>query len=474
MIAFGIVLGILLVLGLVCLKNALSIPYIEPQPFVAEKPSKQARDYAEILSDMIQSETVSNAVLEDKSRFYDFHRKLEILFPELHEICEVKDFDGSLLYHWKGKEATDPILLMNHFDVVEASGEWTYPPFSGTITDDKVYGRGALDDKGPLFTMLQAVEECIREGYVPQHDIYIASSCTEEIGGDGSPKTAHYLKEQGIRFRFLVDEGGMVVDQPLAILKGTYAMVGVVEKGYGDLKFIARSSGGHASAPGKNTPLVRLGKFMKDVEDHYPFRIELSDAFKEMLRRFSPELPLAYRLVTANLWLFEPLIKYAIKHVPQLAAMTRTTVAFTTASGSEGYNVLPHVAYVTANVRYIPHQSNQESIAILSKIAAKYDVEVEVLKNDEPAPVVDFRKEPFELVETVIQTVYPDITVVPYIMTGGTDAKYYNDLTQDGIRFSPLHITTEQMSRIHGVDENVDIATLKTGVRFYKTLIRNI
>ena len=63
-----------------------------------------------------------------------------------------------------------------------------------------------------------------------------------------------------------LDEGGMILEEPIGGAKGTYAMIGVGEKGCADLKFIARSAGGHASTPGKNTPLVRLGQFMAEVE----------------------------------------------------------------------------------------------------------------------------------------------------------------------------------------------------------------
>ena len=74
------------------------------------------------------------------------------------------------------------------------------------------------------------------------------------------------LQQRGIRFAFVLDEGGMILPEPIGGAKGDFAMVGLGEKGCADLKFIARSGGGHASTPGKNTPLVRLGKFMAAAE----------------------------------------------------------------------------------------------------------------------------------------------------------------------------------------------------------------
>jgi len=474
LLILGIILGVIVVLFAICLFRALKAPSRKPYHFEAEVDMKLADEYAKKLSAMVQQETVSNADDQDLTKFYEFHKFLEMSFPNIHKVCEKHDFDGSLLFKWKGESAKDPILLMHHFDVVEATGAWTYPPFAGEIIDGKIYGRGTVDNKGPLFVMLQAIEESIMEGFVPAADIYLASSCTEEIGGKGAPLTVQYLKDQGIKLRMLLDEGGMVIDSPLPMLDGTFAMLGVVEKGYGDLKFIAKSTGGHASAPGKNTPLVRLGKFMAEIEDKNPFRIELTSTLKEMIRRISPELPLKAKFFTENLWLFSPLIKVVVKQVPTLAAMTRTTLAFTKASGSEGYNVLPQEAYVTGNIRYIPHQANAECLGILKRIASKYDIEIEVIYDGVPAPVVDYQSDQFKLVEEIINEVYPNVVVTPYTMTGGTDARFYGELTADGIRFAPLFINTHQLDLIHGIDENIDVASLPLGVEFYKKLIRKI
>ena len=150
-------------------------------------------------------------------------------------------------------------------------------------------------------------------------------------------------------------------------------MVGVVEKGYGDVKFIARSKGGHASAPGKNTPLPRLGAFMVDVEQHNPFKVEITPTVREMFSRMAPNMTYPMKLIFANLWLFSPLVKKLMPAIsPAGAAMMQTTCAFTTAKGSDGLNVLPSEAYVTANMRFIHHQPNQESIALMTERAKNY------------------------------------------------------------------------------------------------------
>ena len=321
--------------------------------------------------------------------------------------------------------------------------------------------------------MLTAMEEMIAEGHEPAGDVYIASSCTEEWSGEGAPLTVEYLKEQGVKLAFVIDEGGMILEEPVGGVKGTYGMVGVLEKGYGDLKFIARSGGGHASAPKNNTPLVRLGKFMVDVEKHYPFRSEMGETVKEMFGRMAPNMNFGMKLIFANMWLFEGLLKKLLPSISSAAAaMIRTTIAFTMAKGSDGLNVLPQEAYVTGNMRYIPHQDMDESVKIISDIAKKYDIETEIIYSIPSCPVVDFKNAPFRKLEKVMAEVYPGVGVSPYVMTGGTDAKCYQEISDNCLRFAPLYIDAQQYASIHGLNENIYQGTLPMGVDFYKGMIR--
>jgi len=265
----------------------------------------------------------------------------------------------------------------------------------------------------------------------------------------------------------------MILDEPVGGVKGTYGMVGVIEKGYGDLKFTARSNGGHASAPKKNTPLVRLGKFMIDVEKHYPFKSKFSPTVEEMFKRMAPNMDFGMKLIFANMWLFKPLLTMLLPSINAAAgAMIRTTIGFTTAKGSNGLNVLPQEAYVTGNMRFIQHQPTKESIAIITDVAKKYNIETEIIYADEPCPVVDYKGQAFKLIEEVAAEVYPGVGISPYCMTGGTDAKYYSKVCDNCIRFAPLYINKQQYGSIHGLNENINQGVLPKGVDFYKAVIR--
>ncbi len=433
----------------------------------------RAEDYGRRLAQMIRVETVSSRFEPDRSKFLEFHKTLEELFPEVHRTCEKHVFDGSLLFRWPGSGAHEPILLMSHHDVVEAGGQWEHPPFSGEIdAEGRVWGRGTVDTKASLFCILTAVEELIAAGFAPECDVYVASSCTEEWSGTGAPMTVEYLKEQGVRLALLMDEGGMIIEEPIAGVKGTYGMVGVLEKGYGDVRFTARGKGGHASAPGKDTPLVRLGKFMADVEKHSPFKSELNPTVREMFRRTAPNMGFGMKVILANLWLFGPLLTKLLPAISSTAgAMLHTTLAFTTAKGSDGLNVLPQEAYVTGNMRFIPHQPTAESVELIRERAKKFDLETEVIYSDDPCPVVDFQSGAFHLVEEIAAEVYPGVGISPYVMTGGTDAKYYKEVCDHCLRFAPLYISGQQFESIHGLNENIYQGALPKCVDFYKRVI---
>ena len=152
--------------------------------------------------------------------------------------------------------------------------------------------------------------------------------------------------------------------------------------------------------------------------------------------------------------------------------MLRTTIAFTMQSGSQGYNVIPQEATLCANMRYIPHQSTDESIEIISDLAKKYDIETEVIYQDFPCPIVDYQGDAFKLIEEVAAEVYPGIGISPYVMTGGTDAKYYKEVCENCIRFAPVYIDAQQYASIHGLNENIYKGVLPKGVDFYKLIIR--
>lgn len=430
--------------------------------------------YANELSQLIKVETISTFNQTDKTKFYKFHDALREMFPLLFEVCTFEDFDGSFLMRWQGKTNKEPILLMNHHDVVEATGEWNYEPFSGEIADGKLWGRGTLDTKGGLWAMMQAAEELIKEGFIPERDIYFLSACTEECDGSGADTISKALEKRGLHFYMVLDEGGFILEEPIAGAKGKFAVIGVGEKGCADLKFIAHSRGGHASIPPKNTPLVRLGKFMAEVEKKNLFKTEMAPVIHATFKSLSSTMSGPLKFVLKNSRLFKPLLLKAMPLVSDAAgAMLRTTVAFTMSSGSEGTNVLPQEAWVIANMRYSHHQGGKSSIEAITKLAEKYDIETVVLDPGVDSPVSDHNSDAYKLVDKAVTNVFADVKTTPYIMTAASDSRFMWRISENCLRFAPFSITDEQLEGIHGINENVDLSALAPAVDFYRYIIKN-
>ncbi len=433
----------------------------------------RTKEYAERLSRLIQAETISSHEDTDLSKFYSFHELLKKEFPSIFAVCEIEDFSGSLLMRWRGKKQEMlPILLMNHHDVVEVSGEWTHPAFSGRIADGKVWGRGTLDTKGGLWGMLEAADELAREGFTPERDVYFMSTCCEETTGAGADIISKTLLERGIRLAMVLDEGGMIVEEPIGGAKGRFAMIGVGEKGYADLKFTARSNGGHASTPGKNTPLVRLGKFMAAAEKKSVFKVWMSPTVKATLASLSTSMSGPLRFILGHPSLFSPLLCRVMPSISGAAgAMLRTTLAFTMAKGSDGCNVLPQEAYVIGNMRYSHHQGGEGSIKAIAELAKKFDIETEVIHEGFDSPLSDHNSSAFKLVEKAVGASYSGVKTSPYVMNAASDSRFMSRVCDNCLRFAPFSISQEQLASVHGIDECVDVDTLAPAVDFYRYVI---
>ena len=246
----GLIL-ICIALGAAALVRTLMIP-VRKSDYKPPEDDPRALAYAEKLSRMVRYDTTSYAGADQRETFLGYHKILEELFPLVHSHLVKIEINGSLLYHWKGKDDSYPVVLMGHQDVVPVSGEWSKDPFSGEISEGKVWGRGSVDTKCSCMAFFQAVEELLAEGYVPDQDVWLSTSCTEEWGGPGCPALVDELGRRGVKPWLVCDEGGGLYTDPMMGIKGNFAMIGVSEKGRANVKFIARGKGGHASTPQKN------------------------------------------------------------------------------------------------------------------------------------------------------------------------------------------------------------------------------
>ncbi len=471
-IGLGVLILLAGLLGAACVRAALlknPEKRGEPQPVDGEKAAKYAKD----LSRMIRCETISVRESGPAEKFARYRAELEQLFPLVHERLERTLIGDAMLFKWRGTDpARGAVVLMAHSDVVPAAGEWDHPPFAGEIADGCVWGRGAMDTKGSLCALFNAVEELLAEGFTPPCDVYLASSNNEEIMGDGAPNTVTWLTDHGVKLDLVLDEGGAVIEAPMPGLDGKYAMLGVLEKGYADVRFTAVSAGGHSSTPPKGTPLARLAAFVNRVETRPPFPVKITPPVKAMFAAMAPDMAFPFRLLFGNLWLFGPLLKRVIPKVSgQAGALLHTTCAFTMAQGSDAPNVIPAEASVTANLRFMVHQGREASLQALEKLANKYGLRMEVLYACDCSPVVDVHSAGYAYIRQCVREVFPEAGIAPYVMLGGTDAKHYAKVCDCALRFAPTVLTPQQLASMHARNENLSVDALARAVAFYRRVL---
>lgn len=442
---------------------------VAPRPGIAER-----------LSRMIQLPTVSAEVDErGPAPFEAFVALLAELYPRTHaELTLERHTDFGLLYRWQGRtEAADgPLVLMAHYDVVpvDESDDWTHPPFAGVIADGIVYGRGALDDKGPLIVILEAVENLLEAGFVPARDVYLSFGGNEETFGAAAIAIADAFRERGIVPWLVVDEGGAVVDAPLSFVPGRAAVIGVGEKGVLTLELTARGDGGHASAPPSLTAVRRIARAV-DRLGPGTFRPRTPKGVSRMLIRLSEGASGPGKLLLRVLGALPPVTARVFAALGgEPAAMVRTTVAPTMQSGGTAANVLPSQASATVNLRIALGETVQTAVARVRRRIADPLVSVEVLEGSDPSPESATDGAPFALLADALAVSHPGVPAVPYVMMAATDSRHFHRFSPAVFRFAPLEMSNAQRASIHGVDENVEIAALERGERFHRALIERL
>lgn len=449
------------------MKESKLTPYV---PADADR----AEGYALQFQKLIACATVSVKGSHDDTEFSKFRALLEEEFPLIHEHCEKMLFgDGCLIYKLKGTDESRNIMLMSHHDVVPATEKenWTYPPFSGTIADGKIWGRGTQDTKGSLYGELAALEQLLERGFVPKCNVWLGSSCNEETSGNGIPAARDWFVEQGITFDVILDEGGAVIDPPIGGMEAPKcAMVAIHEKGVHDLILTAETASSHGSLTSgtKSTPTERMAAFITQVCKKPPFIRRLNDQVRGMFGAMAPYAGAPMKLLLSNLWCFGPLL---VKVLPKLSAqaggLIGTTVMFNDVVSSE--KGLLCTAKVT--LRSVDDKDVAVDIENFTKLAEKYGISVKLGDRQEFHAPADPTLPPFETLSKCIHEFFPDSPVIPYILPAGTDARTLTDVCKCVLRFAPIRMSKEQLGSIHSQNENIDISALGSCVAFYRRFL---
>lgn len=419
----------------------------------------------------------------DPAPFLEFHDFVQEAFPGVHATLARETVNElSLLYTWQGADPVlSPVVLMGHIDVVPVipgtEDDWTHPPFDGVVADGSIWGRGALDDKSSVMAVLEAVEQLVGEGFQPRRTIYLAFGHDEEIGGpDGAGRIAELLAERGAEpYAFVLDEGGAITAGSMPGLEGPVAVIGIAEKGFVSFELLVEGEGGHSSAPPPHTNIGVLAAAITRLEnDQFPSRLD--GAAAKTLEYIGPEMGFLARMAFANLWLTRPALARLMATDQMSAAMVRTTTAATIIGGGIKANVLPITARAVVNHRILPGETAETVEARVLEVIDDDRVQVRAIgASANPSPVSDTDSPAFALLGKTLHQVSedPGILIAPYLVTGGTDAKYYSGRSPAVFRFLPVAMPEDGMQMFHGTNERINIDSLHQAVRYMVQLIRN-
>ncbi|MDZ8172025.1 M20/M25/M40 family metallo-hydrolase [Microbacterium xanthum] len=424
--------------------------------------------------------TVSSAdeTATDWAAFDDFADALERLYPRVHDLLECEVVAGySRLYRWRGAVAEDPLVLMAHQDVVPVvDEEWETDPFVPTVVgegrDAALHARGAIDDKGALVAILEAVETLLTEGFTPARDVYLAFGHNEETAGDGAAAMVEALASRGVRPALVLDEGGAVVDGVIPGLAVPTAMVGVAERGIMTVLLTAREEGGHASTPPRRPATARLARAIDRLHRH-PFPVRMAPPVRAMLATVAPHAPQPLRAIFSHLGLTAPLVVRAFGALgPEMRAIVRTTAVTTQLSGAPGENVLATTARAAVNVRLLTGDSVAGVTARMRRVIADPSIEIEVRHASEPSPVSPWRGEAWRrIAQAVGDSLGDEVVTTPYLQLGASDSRWFTSLSDHVYRFTPFHLTRGERDALHSHNERIRIDVWTRGIGFYRALL---
>ncbi|MER8224166.1 M20/M25/M40 family metallo-hydrolase [Streptomyces sp. NPDC094143] len=366
-------------------------------------------------------------------------------------------------------EGTDPaagaLLLHGHLDVVPAAtADWTVHPFSGEIRDGVVWGRGAVDMKNMDAMILAVVRGWVRQGVRPRRDIVIAFTADEEASA--------------------VDGAGFLADRHAALFEGCTEAVGesgaftfhdgggrqiypiaAGERGTAWLKLTARGRAGHGSKVNQDNAVTRLAGAVARIGAHeWPLRLTPT------VRAALTELAAVYGIET-DLADVDALLDKLGPAAGLVEPTLRNSANPTMLDAGYKVNVIPGEAVAYVDGRFLPG-GEDEFRATLDRLTGP-DVEWE-FHHREVALQAPVDSPIFARMRAAVEEFAPEGHVVPFSMSGGTDAKQFSRLGITGYGFTPLRLPDgyDYAAMFHGVDERVPVEALHFGVRVLDRFLR--
>ncbi|GIS92996.1 MAG: hypothetical protein CM1200mP22_02330 [Dehalococcoidia bacterium] len=380
---------------------------------------------------------------------------------------------GNLIARLKGKSGKAGLMFMSHLGVVpvEEEEKWRFPPFSATVADGRIFGRGASDCKALLTCQLVAMRLLKRNNIELKDDLILASCADEEHGGRyGFGWMAEHHPEK-LDAPYAVNEGGGV---PISAAGALTYLLGIGEKGRLQLEIEVRGSSAHASTPwqGSNA-LFRLSEVVKRIEAYEAER-DTSTSLFDHLSTFAIEdkpSPENIDQIIADHEENQPRFTSIMK------ALSRMTITPTMINGGIKSNSVPESVRLTCDVRTLPHQDEAYVRQELGKILEGIDgVEIDVDYMSIPnASEFDTEFASRIQISTARALGRDDIQWVPSLSTGFTDSRFTRNLGTTTYGMVGSHPDDDPMlSFIHGTNESVGIRSLVSGTRIMLALAYDV
>ena len=393
--------------------------------------------------------------------------KGEGLAPQVFEPAPGR---GSLAVRLEGNGSERPVLLLSHLDVVpvEAAG-WTHPPFDGVAADGYVWGRGAIDSKLTAAVGLQVLLMCRRLGLPLRRDLVLVAAADEEVGGTHGVGWLAAHHPEVFDAEFGINEGGgfalMVDGRPIYTCQ-------VAEKGSAPLDLVGRGRPGHASVPHGDNAVVHLAQALSALgRRKMPHRVTASArAFFEGAAdaQEKPEVADALRAVLHPDGCDEALARLPVNEATRLMfdAMVRNTCAPTMLAAGTKRNVIPSEARAQLSGRPLPGADEAAFLAEVREIAGER-VALEMEGTFRPGQEFDIETPLFQAVREAVARFEPGAPVVPYMQTGGTDARFLRERDIQVYGFVPMRYERglDYFDLCHGHDERVSVANVRFAVQ---------
>ncbi len=368
--------------------------------------------------------------------------------------------------HGMGRH-TKTVVLLSHIDVVPANAkDWKVPPFSGEVKNGEIWGRGALDDKGPAVVELMAMLAIKRAGILLDRDVLFLATADEEAGGQNGAGwvTAHernVFSDAG----YLLNEGGAIMVRPNG---GRFYAVSIAEKTPFWIRLTAEGSSGHAAVPPAETSVTELVRALNRLITYQtPIRIlePVQNTFRELARLDGGPLEFA----NLKHSLKSPTFRKQFLAKPLQNALVRDTVTPTVLSASEKVNVIPSAAHAEVDCRLLPGDDPKAFLNTIRKVIDDNAIKIDILLN---FPAVSSPQ------RSILMNAITDLArkekaeVVPTMGAGFTDSHFFRQLGITAYGFMPIEMTAAEERTIHGVDERISVKNLGDGMKRMAHLLK--